>query len=71
MLKSIEGNFDDPEVHKLLTKHFVELRALSRTERKIVEKVKSLDQESISFLEKVVNINSGTLNQKGVKEVGQ
>ncbi len=44
---------------------------LSRTERKIVEKVKSLDQESISFLEKVVNINSGTLNQKGVKEVGE
>ncbi len=44
---------------------------LSRTERKIVEKVKSLDQESISFLEKVVNINSGTLNKKGVKEVGE
>jgi len=44
---------------------------LSRIERKIVEKVKSLDQESISFLEKVVNINSGTLNQKGVKEVGE
>ena len=44
---------------------------LSRTERKIVEKVKSLDKESISFLEKVVNINSGTLNQKGVKEVGE
>lgn len=44
---------------------------LSRTERKIVEKVKSLNQESISFLEKVVNINSGTLNKKGVKEVGE
>ena len=29
MLKSIEGNFDDPEVHKLLTKHFIELRAAS------------------------------------------
>ena len=29
MLKSIEGNFDNPEVHKLLTKHFVELRAAS------------------------------------------
>jgi glutamate carboxypeptidase len=34
-------------------------------------KVKSLDQESISFLEKVVNINSGTLNQEGVKKVGE
>ena len=44
---------------------------LNRTERKIIEKVKSLDQESISFLEKVVNINSGTLNQKGVREVGE
>ena len=44
---------------------------LNRTERKIIEKVKSLDQESISFLEKVVNINSGTLNQKGVKDVGE
>ena len=44
---------------------------LSRTERKIIDMVKSLDQESISFLEKVVNINSGTLNQKGVKEVGK
>ena len=44
---------------------------LNRTERKIIDKVKSLDQESISFLEKVVNINSGTLNQKGVKDVGE
>ena len=44
---------------------------LNRTERRIVEKVKGLDQESISFLEKVVNINSGTLNQRGVKEVGE
>ena len=29
MLKSIEGNFDNPEVNELLTKHFVELRAAS------------------------------------------
>ena len=29
MLKSIEGNFDHPEVNKLLTKHFIELRAAS------------------------------------------
>ena len=29
MLKSIEGNFNNPEVHELLTKHFVELRAAS------------------------------------------
>ena len=29
MLKSIEGNFDHPEVNELLTKHFIELRAVS------------------------------------------
>ena len=29
MLKSIEGNFDHPEVNQLLKKHFVELRAAS------------------------------------------
>ncbi len=29
MLKSIEGNFDHPEVNDLLTKHFVELRNVS------------------------------------------
>ena len=29
MLKSIEGNFDNPEVNQLLTKHFIELRAAS------------------------------------------
>ena len=29
MLKSIEGNFDHPEVNELLIKHFVELRAAS------------------------------------------
>ena len=29
MLKSIEGNFDHPEVNELLIKHFIELRAAS------------------------------------------
>ena len=29
MLKSIEGNFDNPEVHELLIKHFIELRSVS------------------------------------------
>ena len=29
MLKSIEGNFDHPEVNELLKKHFIELRAAS------------------------------------------
>ena len=43
---------------------------LSRTEKKIVEKVKAMDEASIDFLEKVVNINSGTMNLEGVKRVG-
>ena len=29
MIKSIEGNFDNPEVHELLIKHFIELRSVS------------------------------------------
>ena len=29
MLKSIEGNFDNPEVHELLVRHFIELRSVS------------------------------------------
>ena len=29
MLKSIEGNFDNPEVHEFLIKHFIELRSVS------------------------------------------
>ena len=29
MLKSIEGNFENSEVHKLLIKHFIELRSVS------------------------------------------
>ena len=29
MLKSIEGNFDNPDVHKLLIKHFIELKLVS------------------------------------------
>ena len=29
MLKSIEGNFDNPDVNELLKKHFIELKAAS------------------------------------------
>ena len=43
---------------------------LSPLEQKIMKLVSQNSAESINFLEKVVNINSGTLNQKGVKEVG-
>ena len=43
---------------------------LSRVERKLVRTVEANNIEAIDFLEYVVNINSGTLNKKGVKEVG-
>ncbi|WP_445381505.1 M20/M25/M40 family metallo-hydrolase [Robiginitalea sp. IMCC43444] len=43
---------------------------LSRTEKKIVASVSENAPEAIRFLEKVVNINSGTLNLEGVREVG-
>ncbi|WP_019668262.1 M20/M25/M40 family metallo-hydrolase [Eudoraea adriatica] len=43
---------------------------LSKAERKLVKTVEASNVEAIDFLEYVVNINSGTLNAKGVKEVG-
>ena len=43
---------------------------LSKVERKLVKTIEANNPEAIDFLEKVVNINSGTLNAKGVKEVG-
>lgn len=43
---------------------------LSRTERKIIKSVEENNSQAISFLEKVVNVNSGTLNLEGVKETG-
>ena len=43
---------------------------LSRIEKKIIKTVESQNDEAIAFLEKVVNMNSGTLNLAGVKEVG-
>ena len=44
---------------------------LNRTEKKIIDQVATYESASIAFLEKVVNINSGTLNQKGVRAVGR
>ncbi len=43
---------------------------LSKEEQRILSLVEKNSAESIAFLEEVVNINSGTLNVKGVKEVG-
>ena len=49
MLKSIEGNFDNPEVHELLTKHFVELRAASPEGSAHVLDIPGLKDKSIKF----------------------
>ncbi len=48
----------------------ISAQKLSRTERKIAKSVEKNNQEAITFLKDVVNINSGTLNLKGVKQVG-
>lgn len=44
---------------------------LSRQERKIVSTIEKNNDAAIAFLEKVVNINSGTLNLHGVQTVGK
>ncbi len=49
---------------------FLQAQKISRVERKIIQSIENNNQEAIEFLKKVVNINSGTLNLKGVKEVG-
>ena len=49
MLKSIEGNFNNPEVHDLLTKHFVELRAASPEGSAHVLDIPGLKISSIKF----------------------
>lgn len=43
---------------------------LSQKEQKIVSLVASHNTEAIQFLEQVVNVNSGTMNPEGVREVG-
>ena len=49
MLKSIEGNFDQPEVNKLLTNHFIELRAASPEGSAHVLDIPGLKDSSIKF----------------------
>ena len=44
---------------------------LSAVEKRIVEAVKARSASALVLLEKAANINSGTLNTAGVKEVGQ
>ncbi len=49
MMKSIENNFDDPQVNDLLNKHFVELRTVSPQGSTHVLDILGLKHESIRF----------------------
>jgi putative acetyltransferase len=49
MLKSIEGNFDNLEVHELLIKHFIELRSVSAEGSTHVLDIDGLRDPSIKF----------------------
>ena len=49
MIKSIEGNFDHPEVNELLTRHFIELRAASPEGSAHVLDIPGLKIASIKF----------------------
>ena len=49
MIKSVEGNFDHPDVNDLLTKHFIELRAASPEGSAHVLDIPGLKTPSIKF----------------------
>ena len=49
MLKSIEGNFDNPKVHELLIMHFIELRSVSPEGSTHVLDIAGLKDPSIKF----------------------
>ena len=49
MLKSIEGNFDNPEVHEFLIKHFIELRSVSPEGSAHVLDIAGLKDPTIKF----------------------
>ena len=49
MIKSIEGNFDNPKVNELLTNHFIELRAASPKGSAHVLDIPGLKVASIKF----------------------
>jgi putative acetyltransferase len=49
MLKSIEGNFDKPEVYEMLVKHFIELKSVSPEGSAHVLDIEGLKDPSINF----------------------
>lgn len=46
-------------------------QSISDQEKAILSYIDAHEEEAIGFLEQVVNINSGTMNHKGVKSVGE
>ena len=50
--------------------HGLDAQKLSKTEKKITDYIDAHTNEAITFLEEIVNINSGTMNHAGVREVG-
>lgn len=46
-------------------------QGLSPAERLVAEHVDAHSEEAIAFLEQLVNVNSGTMNHEGVREVGR
>ena len=48
-MKSIEGNFNEPEVNKLLISHFIELSSVSPVDRGHVLDIPGLKNSSIKF----------------------
>lgn len=55
----------------LLFSYTGQAQQIPATEQQIVEFLRQHEQEQTAFLEKVVNINSGTMNHRGVREVGE
>ena len=49
MLESIEGNFDNPEVNKMLIKHFIELKSVSPEGSAHVLDIEGLKDPTIKF----------------------
>ena len=64
MLKSIEGNFNNPEVNELLIRHFIELRSVSPEGSAHVLDIAGLKDPTIKFWslwEKTDLVGSGAL----------
>lgn len=50
---------------------FAAAAALTAEEQRIVDAVKANNPAALQFLERTVNVNSGTMNPEGVREVGR